>query len=64
MRIIHHLGVDVSSILMPMKEKSLSGVESVHNQLRDTAAGLAIHRIELNNDNRYLVFGVFFGLTS
>jgi hypothetical protein len=47
-----------------MKEKSLSGVESVHNQLGDTAAGLAIHRIEAGNDNRYLVFGIFFGFNS
>jgi hypothetical protein len=28
-----------------MEEKSLSGVEPVHNQVIDTATGWAIHRI-------------------
>jgi hypothetical protein len=26
-----------------MKQKTLSGIEPVHNQVRDTAAGLPIH---------------------
>jgi len=44
-----------------MKEKAQSGVESVHNNMRDTAAGLAIHRKYPPNGNEYLVFVVFPG---
>lgn len=44
--------------LLIMKQKTLSGVESVHNQVRDTAAGWAIQRIDPANDNGHLVFVV------
>ena len=44
-----------------MEQKTLSGVGSVYNQVRDTAAGWAIHRADPANDNGHLVFGVFAG---
>jgi hypothetical protein len=44
-----------------MKQKAQSGVESVHNNMRDAAAGLAIHRIGSTNGNEYLVFVVSAG---
>jgi hypothetical protein len=44
-----------------MKQKTLSGVESVDNHARDTAAGWAIHHIDPTNDNRHLVFDVSAG---
>ena len=45
-----------------MKHKPLSGVESVYNQVRDTAAGWAIHRTDPANDNGHLVFVVSAGI--
>jgi hypothetical protein len=44
-----------------MKQKTRSGVESVHNQVRDTAAGWAIHRIDPANGNGHLLFVVSTG---
>ena len=44
-----------------MEQKSLSGVEYVHNQVRNTAAGWAIHRTNPANDNGHLVFVVSAG---
>jgi hypothetical protein len=44
-----------------MEQKTRSGVESVHNQVRNTAAGWAIHRTEAANDNKHLVFVVSAG---
>jgi len=44
-----------------MKQKPQSGVESVHNQVRNTAAGWAIHRTDPANDNEHLVFVVSAG---
>ena len=41
-----------------MEQKPQSGVESVHNQARDTAAAWVIHHTDPVNDNGYLVFGV------
>ncbi len=44
-----------------MKQTPQSGVESVHNQVRNTAAGWTIHRANPANDNRHLVFVVSAG---
>ena len=44
-----------------MKQKTRSGVESVHNQLRDTAAGWAIRHTDPVNDNGHLLFVVSAG---
>lgn len=44
-----------------MKQKGQSGVGSVHNNMRDTAIGLAIYRIGRENGNEYLVFVVSTG---
>ena len=41
-----------------MEQKPLFGVESVHNQVSDTASVLVIRRTDLTNDNGHLVFGV------
>jgi hypothetical protein len=46
-----------------MEQKTLSGVESVYNQVRDTAVGRVIHRTNpaMTIDTWYLLF--FLGLT-
>lgn len=46
-----------------MKQKVLSGIEPVHNQVRDTASGLPIHNSDPQTaiDIYYLVF--LLGLT-
>jgi len=44
-----------------MKQKTLSGVDSVYNQVRDTAAGWAIRHTDTAIDNGYLVFVVSTG---
>ena len=41
-----------------MERKPQSGMESVHNQARDTAAAWVIHRTDPANNNGHLVFGV------
>jgi hypothetical protein len=42
-----------------MVQKPLSGVEPVHNQVRETASEEAIQHTDASNGNEYLVFGVF-----
>jgi len=44
-----------------MEQKSRSGVESVHNQARDTAAWWAIHHADPANNNGHLLFVVSTG---
>ena len=60
---VTHLRIPVkplSSGLLINGAKTLSGVVSVYNQVRDTATEWAIHRADPANDNGHLVFGVFF----
>ena len=51
----------LSSGLLIFTQKTLSGVESVHNHVRDTAGGWAIHRIDPANGNGHLLFVVSTG---
>lgn len=39
-----------------MKQKTQSGVEPVHNQVRNTAVEWATHDIDAANDNEHLLF--------
>jgi hypothetical protein len=41
-----------------MVEKPQSGVEPVHNKMREPAWHVAIHLIDISNANEYLVFDI------